>query len=422
MQRKIASLTGELVTVYEELSILYSLVARLGRLMDADQVAAAALREATEVLTADCGWVVLWDAGAGRVPVHCGISVEAVEQVNQVILEPARDRGKAHILSHQLAAEWQLPEASVPSRFLACEMRAGDFSQGFLCLGRSQRGRIFTSPDQKLMHAIASVAGLMLDNVRLQRSELEKQRLMHELELARQIQRSLLPREFNCCSFLEASGVCLPCHEIGGDYFDLIPMTEDRCLLAIADVSGKGPAAALQAAVVQGILHSSCRHAVEFDSLMVTANQCIRQRSGEASFVTAFLAILDSSGRLIYSGAGHNPPLWIRTCGEVSELTAGGPILGILSEYPYQEAMVQMNEGDLLLLFTDGVTDLENGGGECFGTPRLREWAATQAGRTASELQKELMRVAAEFSGNRHQLDDLTVLAVRFAGPQALGL
>jgi sigma-B regulation protein RsbU (phosphoserine phosphatase) len=413
-RRTIASLTGEVIAVYEELALLHSLVARLGRLMDADLIASTALREAADLIQADFGWVVLWDPAADRVPVLCSVSWEAVEQVNKSVLAPARDRGIARILCDDLASEWQLPDGLVPGRFLACEMRGGDLSQGFLCLGRRDGRRIFTAHDQKLTHAIASVAGLMLDNVRLQRSEVEKQRMTHELELAQRIQRALLPREFNVCAFLEGSGVCLPCHEIGGDYFDLIPIENGKCLLAIADVSGKGPAAALQAAVVQGILHSSCRYDVKFERLLVTVNQCLRERSGDASFVTAFLAMLDRSGRLIYSNAGHNPPLLIRACGEVTELTDGGPILGMFGEYPYREAAVQMQAGDLLLMFTDGVTDLENSQGESFDTQRLKEWAATQAGRTAVELQQNLMRTTAEFSGNTHQTDDLTVLAVRF--------
>src|SRR5262249_11220699 len=139
---------------------------------------------------------------------------------------------------------------------LACSLPWKEVSQGYICIGRRQNLHIFTTADQKLISAVASLTAVGLENVRLQRSELDKRRLENELELARSIQRSLLPSNFFCVDFIEATGQTLPSYEIGGDYFDLLRVHQDRCLLVIADVAGKGPAAALQASMVQGIVHA----------------------------------------------------------------------------------------------------------------------------------------------------------------------
>jgi sigma-B regulation protein RsbU (phosphoserine phosphatase) len=149
-------------------------------------------------------------------------------------------------------------------------------------------------------------------------------------------------RDLSCGDFLQASGVSVPCYEIGGDYFDLVSLDRALCLLAIADVSGKGPPAALRATMVHGIIHAAARHSKELPVLMRTANQCLRARGGDNCFVTAFLATLDSRGWLRYSNAGHNPALWIQSDGCVTELAEGALPLGLMDNVSYPEAVLQL--------------------------------------------------------------------------------
>jgi phosphoserine phosphatase RsbU/P len=417
-RRKVASLTGELLAVYEELGLLYSLGPRIGSLVDNDQIAALAVREAVEILSADCGWAVFCDGTGWRLPESCCVAIDAsaAARVNEEVLGPLRFRGQSQVTSHALAEEYGIDHPTIPARFLACPLPAGGNSLGCICLGRRQQAPIFTSSDQKLLYAAASLTGMTLENLRLQRSEMEKERLAGELDLARQIQQSLLPRDLCCGNFLEASGSSVPCYEIGGDYFDLVSLDRDLCLLAIADVSGKGPAAALQATMVHGIIHAVARHSKELSDLMRTANQCIRERAADNSFVTAFMAILDSRGRLRYSNAGHNPPLWIQTGGRVTELSEGSVPLGLQDKPSYPEGTVQLGPGDLLVLYTDGLTDSENAQGETFGTERVLDWAGRQWQLPAAEVEKSLLRTVTEFCNNRRQADDLTVLVIRFLG------
>jgi len=237
------------------------------------------------------------------------------------------------------------------------------------------------------------------------------------LELARVIQQSLLPRDFSCTAFLDATGISEPCYEIGGDFFDLIPINTDLCMLVIADVSGKGPPAALQAAMVQGIVHAVSRNSPELSFLMGTLNECILARSVEDHFVTAFAATLDNTGRLRYSNGGHTRPLWIRTDGQVIELGEGGPLLGIFANAIYPQGSVQSRPGDLLLLYTDGVTEAEDPQGNPFGTACLLDWAHGQVGKSPVEVRDSLLRTICQFSGDMRQRDDITILVVRYTGP-----
>ena len=418
LRKSVQSLTVELLTRYEELCLLYSLGPQIGRLASIDEIASVALREAMDVLTADCGWVVFWEGKRPRVPEGCRRNIEAaaVELINGVIFETLKEQDKRQFLSHDLPREYPLEGIGVPVRLLASWLSMGELSNGYLCLGRHQNGPVFTSTDQKLVSAVASFTAVELENVRLRQSELEKQRLASELGLARQIQQSLLPNDFNCVHFVEATGFSEPCFEVGGDYFDLIPSGGDTCLLVMADVAGKGPPAALQAALVQGVVHGSSRHSLETSWLMTTLNQCIMARAGGSRLVTAFLASLNSEGRLDYTNAGHNPPLLIHRDGRVIELSQGDLLMGFVNTTRYGQNSMQLVPGDTLVLYTDGVTDTMNEHDETFGMPRLLEWARDQAGKSVSEIRESLTHSLKLFSGRTRQADDLTVLIACYTG------
>lgn len=418
LSKSVKSLTVELLTRYEELSLMYSLGPQIGRLTEIDEIASVVLREAMDVLTADCGWVVLWDGMRSRIPEGCRRNIDSatVGLINTVIFESLQKQGKCQFLSHALPDEYSLGNTGIPVRLLASCLSLGGSPGGYLCLGRNPKGQVFTSTDQKLISAVALFTAVELENVRLRKSELEKQRLASELELARQIQQSLLPNDFNCVHFLEASGFSEPCFEVGGDYFDLILTGDDTCLLVMADVAGKGPPAALQAALVQGVVHGSSRHSLETSWLMTTLNECIMARAVKSRLVTAFLASLDSTGRLQYSNAGHNPPLLIQRDGRVIELSQGDLLMGFVNTTKYMQSSMQLGRGDILVLYTDGVTDTVNEHDETFGMPRLLEWAKEQVGRSAPKVQESLTYTLKQFSGRIRQTDDLTVLVASYRG------
>ena len=418
LRRAVHSLTVELLAVYEELALLYSVSGQIGRLADETQIAAVALKEALEISSADCGWVALWDGDSLRVHENCRVGIERriIDEVHRVVLEPLFQTGRQDFVSHALRQEYGINDAEAPSRFLASALAPEGHSQGYLCLGRKETGAVFLSPDQKLISALALMLAVELENVRLQRSELDKQRLLNELQLARTIQQSLLPRDFSRISFLDAAGASEPCGEIGGDFFDLIPIDADRCTLIIADISGKGPPAALQAAMVQGIVNAVSRTCPELPFLMSTLNACLLNRPAADRFVTAFAGALDRGGRLHYTNAGHPAPLWIRRNGEVVELGQSGPLLGVFSKSEYSQTCVQLAPGDLLVMYTDGLTEARDRRGRAFGAARLLDWARRQNGLPPEEIKGELTRTVQAFCEGCRQEDDCSVLVVQYSG------
>jgi serine phosphatase RsbU (regulator of sigma subunit) len=416
LRRSVQSLTEELVGVYEELALLHTLGPRLARLASEEAIATEAVTAALDAIRADCGWVALWDDDQPRLPGEAvrGIPAAAVRYITETILAPLHFLAKPAILSHAWSDEHRCPFEESPQRFLATALTAGGGSLGYLCIGRRAGRPPFDSTNQKLLAALASLVALDLENIRLRQAELDKARLEAELDLARAVQRSLLPRDFRNHGFLEADGLSLPCQQVGGDYFDLLP-AGDACLLVMADVFGKGPAAALQAQLLQGMVHGAACHTHQVAELLRTLNTCLRERGAPGSYVTAFVATLDRAGRLRYINAGHNAPLWIRPAG-VQPLTAGGPLLGLLENPCHQEAVLQLAPGDILLLYTDGVTEALNDRGETFGEVRVIEWAARQAGASPADVCSGLHLAVQDFSGGRPYPDDLALLAVRFSG------
>ena len=418
LQRSVQSLTIELLSVYEELALLYSVSGQIGRLTDENQIAAVALREAIEISSADCGWVALWDGDRLRVHDSCrmGIARSAIEEIHRLVLDPLFQTGKQDFVSHDLKQEYEITDVDAPSCFLASALAQDGHRQGYLCLGRRETGAIFLSPDQKLIRAVALLVAVELENLRLQRSELDKQRLVNELELARTIQQSLLPRDFSRSAFLDAAGVSEPCSEIGGDFFDLIPNNAEMCTLIIGDVSGKGPPAALQAAMVQGIVNAVSRTCPAVPFLMSTLNSCLLSRPAADRFVTALAATLSHNGRLCYSNGGHPAPLWIPRDGGVVELAQRGALLGVFPAFQYSQASVQLAPGDPLVLYTDGVTEAHDRHGNDFGTARLLDWAQRQSDLPVDEIKDNLMASVRDFSDGCRQDDDRSILVVRYTG------
>ncbi|HET8547829.1 MAG TPA: SpoIIE family protein phosphatase, partial [Bryobacteraceae bacterium] len=355
--RTIRSLTTELLAAYEELSLLYSLTAQVGGLTSEQDIITAALREAMQVIPADDGWVVHWHESRPRTTGRMGggIAEWDPELIAEAVLAPIRAKARAHVLFHDLASECGVEQCG-NTRLLACSLSTGKAPDAYLCLARSAGQPIFTSADQKLMGAVSAVAAMALENLSLHRSELDRRRLEHELDMARRIQRSLLPRDFGYRSFVDAAGESLPCLQIGGDYYDFVPVSDYECLCVIADVAGKGPAAALAAAMVQGNVQALCRDSVELPRLLTTMNACFRSRAQSGSFVTVFAGVLDKNGRFRYTNGGHNPPLLVRRTGEVAELAEGGPLLGFFEHAAYREGTAQLVPGDLVFLYTDGLT------------------------------------------------------------------
>ncbi len=242
---------------------------------------------------------------------------------------------------------------------------------------------------------------------------LEKARLDHELRTAAEVQRSLMARTSHDRSFCQSAGSSLPCRAIGGDFFEFVDLPSEAVGVVMGDVSGKGPAAALLASMLQGIFAAQTLSVTEPAAVLARMNELIVRRQVESRFATLVYAVLSLDGRLRYSNAGHNPPV-LATRSGLRRLDAGGSILGAFGGASFEQAEIRMEEGDTLVMFTDGVTEARNATDEEFGEQRLIVLIESRRHLLPVDLMTELLTSVRSFCNGVDQSDDITVTVTRF--------
>jgi sigma-B regulation protein RsbU (phosphoserine phosphatase) len=250
--------------------------------------------------------------------------------------------------------------------------------------------------------------------------EKERDRLESELELARRIQARLLPSAPPAVPGLDVAGLSESAREVGGDYYDHVDLGGGRLLLVIADVSGKGVPAALLMSGFRAALVSQDLSQAKPEDVASRVNEFLNRSVEPGRFVTAFLGLLDAAtGQLTYVNAGHNPPLLLRAGGAVESLEAGGVILGILPGSRYARGEVTLSPGDLVALYTDGVTEGANAANEMWGEERLAALLRTASASSARDIATRIVREVRAFEGERGPADDITVLVAKREPPPA---
>ncbi len=247
---------------------------------------------------------------------------------------------------------------------------------------------------------------------RLREHELLRKAEAQEWEQASKIQRRLLPQTIPQVPGLEIAAEWLPARAVGGDYFDVAKLSDQRVALCVADVMGKGLPAALLMSNLQAAVKSAYADSAEPSQLCETVNNILRDNSESGQFVTLFYCVVDLHRRIVsYVNAGHNPPRLLRRDGTKIELTEGGPILGEFEGLKFQQAMTFLQPGDRLALFTDGVVEASNGANEEFGYTRLDALLASDRSLKPKELQEKIFREVSAFCGGAMQ-DDATLIVL----------
>lgn len=272
----------------------------------------------------------------------------------------------------------------------------------------------FTEEDEQFLLALAAQAAIAIENARLHQEAIEKERIEKELEVAAAIQQRILPDGAPVLDAVETIGVNISCRQVGGDYYDYICFDEPKLGLVIADVSGKGTPAALLVSTLQ----ASFRALVESHDLAETVtrlNKVIYKASPSYNYITFFYGVLDLKTRCFRSiNAGHNDPLLYRPrTGEWRRLSKGGFCLGMFDWGTYEVEETQLEPGDLLFLYTDGVTESTNEQGEEFGEERVRALLAETAHLPIDEMSARLSSAIRDFVGAAAQHDDLTYVLAR---------
>ena len=344
---------------------------------------------------------------------------QAVERRSSIITEDlARADFKLQaaqsVVAQRLRAVVAIPLYAMPLA-RSTETRVDDHRGEFLGLIYldSRRPAAFSKLDRQILDALAMEAGGILDNARLVERERQRQRMDQELSIARNVQQALLPRGFRDFPHAVATGINLPCLTVGGDYFDIFPMSDGRTGFLIADVSGKGLGAALLSTMLQGSL-SAMTIGVDPARLMEHLNCFLCEHAEVERYATMFLGVLDSSGRLEFINAGHPPPLILRR-GEIAEpfLETSFPV-GLIPGAEYAVSSVTLEPGDTLVLFSDGVTEAMDPDEEMFGRAGLLEALQGQQEAPLDQLQKTILDSVDTFARGASQADDVTVLLVRY--------
>lgn len=243
-------------------------------------------------------------------------------------------------------------------------------------------------------------------------SRKRQRQLRIELEEARQVQQGLLPRRMPKLRGFSLASAWQPAQAVSGDYLDAFKLNEDRCVLCVADVSGKGLPAALLMSNMQAVLKSLALESTPPGELCDQLNKVMCGNTPLHKFITCFYSVLDVQTRkLTFSNAGHNPPLLVNSNGECIRLEDGGRVIGAFIESHYTEREISLHSGDKLVMFTDGLTEACHPSGEEFGEERLRQCLLSYRGRSASELRKMILDEVTRFCGNKFH-DDAALITL----------
>lgn len=297
---------------------------------------------------------------------------------------------------------------------IAVPLQTNDRVIGLIYVDSPDMIREFTKEDLGLLTVMANVAAIRIEHARLLEIELTERAMAKELEQAAHIQMGLLPSKPPKVEGMEIAGSTAPCRTVGGDYYDYLEFPDGRIAMLVGDVAGKGmPASLLMSSLqarVKVLFEDGDRLAEKINRL----NKTTTANTPDNRFITFFMTVADPrTGELVFTNAGHNPPLLVRKAGGFDQLEGGGMILGILPFAQYTESRAQMRPGDILVLFSDGVTEAVNRSDEDFGETRLAELVASLADRPAMEIVEAVHTAVAAYTDGAPPADDITVVVAR---------
>ncbi len=293
---------------------------------------------------------------------------------------------------------------------------------GFISLGPKQSEEPYSNTDLRLLQSVATQTGLALENsqltARIASEVAQRERLNREVEIAREVQERLFPQDHPSVMGLDYCGACRPALGVGGDYYDFLLLPNGIFGIAIGDVSGKGISAALLMASLQASLRGQAiQETSDLAELMGNVNRLVYDASAENRYATFFYAQYEPESRaLSYVNAGHNPPMIFRQKEgewETLRLEEGGCVVGLMPNFPYTQASVTLQPGDLFLSFTDGISEAMNPAEEEWGEDKMMEAAKSYYGMTAADILASLVKDADAFAAGAKQHDDMTLVVVR---------
>jgi serine phosphatase RsbU (regulator of sigma subunit)/pSer/pThr/pTyr-binding forkhead associated (FHA) protein len=297
---------------------------------------------------------------------------------------------------------------------LAVPLGVGDKVFGIIYADSPIAESRFTEDHLKVLTTLSSVAAIRVENARLMEEQIERERLEQELQLASEIQQRFQPTHAPQVAGYEMQGISFPCYEIGGDYYDFIKREDGRLIITLGDVSGKGTAAALLMSSLHAAVHAQAASHHSLVETISAVNNYLADNTPTNRFVTLFYAELDPlSGSLSFINAGHNPPLIVHAAGTTENLASGGLPLGIRPNAEYKEGRTQLQHSDVLVIYSDGVSEAVSPQGEEFGTHRLYEVVSRNMEASAAGIRDRIEAALTKWAQGTPASDDITLVIVK---------
>ncbi len=410
-------MTDELIAAWNQLDLVYHITKTLAEKSDLSDALNSILKEVISVVKVETGFVLL--AHADKVEcVTAGVKQPPELMCPQSFLDRVVKLKKVVLISNreELLDLW--PEAPGDlQNFAGASISTSNKTAA--TLGLINKYQQFTTGDVKLMTAIAEQMGAIIDNFSMHRELIMRERVARELEIAAEIQESLLPKTVPEMDDLSIAVSTMPAYEVGGDFYDFIRTGENQITIAVGDVAGKGIPAAMFTSMVRTMLKVETFHSQEPHIIIKRVNEILYQDLSQAElFVTAFMATFDTKNNvLMYANAGHTPGIIYHAQSKTSRLLKATSLpIGVLGDDYKTTQYVHLAPGDTLVLYSDGITEAKNPQGERFGLQRVQHLIHQHADKSPSILKQIILTHLADFQQEALATDDVTLVVIKFSG------
>ncbi len=418
----------QLKSAVQELSILNDIATAISSVWELDQVVEMIVQKCVKHLKVEQGAVMLLDeedtsnpfqtmvrqvdSQNEGIPFHFGVQLSGWMLKNEkpLLINNFQDDDR-----FQVGFDQKFPIRSL----LSVPLKLKGQMIGLLNVFNKREKGGFTQEDQRLLSIIAAQSAQVIENARLYEEEKVLLRIEEDLRLAQEIQRNLLPKGNPVIPGYDVAGRSTPAKEVGGDYYDFISMEGSKIALALGDISGKGMPAALLMSNLQATLRGQTRFSSSSEQCLKRSNKLLYESTDVQKFATLFYSMLDyEKHEITYSKAGHDAPFYFKNTGEMRRLETGGTILGFREESDFEEETLIMEPGDLILVYSDGITEAMNSQrDEEFGEERLQKVIQKHLDKSSKQLMEQIFRAVRDFTEGTPQSDDMTLLAIqRMAG------
>lgn len=413
---------------FRQVNALLAGLRALGSGQVLDEVLAIVLDSTLELTGAERGFILLAEPGGALVQrlarARGGITLTSAQTSKRIpdeVFATGVDRIVSDLLDDANAARHGGTLALGIRHVLCTPLKVAQFGAeapndsggerriGVLYLDSREKGYLQAAG---VLHALAAEAAVVIENARLYQEAIQAERAAQELRIASDIQRALLPPDRYASPQVDLAASTTPCRSVGGDLFDYVPHDDGSLAFTVADVAGKGTSAALLTAVVQGMLAGESDSNDAPAQIMARLNRALCRRVVASRFVTVFYGHLAPNGALRYCNAGHNAPFLVSASG-VQRLETGGTVVGLFDFSDYETGEVAVASGDLLVVFSDGVTEAANVAGEEFGDDRVAACLASVSGKSAPEALSAIQEAVGAFVGAEPARDDMTLMVLR---------